>query len=469
MSFPIVDIHFHPTLKPFGHSHDPKENSSDAQSVACIWHSDPPSAIDELDENVLGFPPYREADFTTLVNGKVNIGVISLYPIETGFVHPQLFKPESKELIDLITLFGRERVAYLQSAEYNYFEDLNSENQFLSSLHNIIPKNGTSKYVLASSGVQLASQTNETLRIIVSIEGAHVFCNGHDVEDQTAWADVDKRIETVKNWKYPPFFITLCHHFYNGLASHAKSLFIKVLGTELLDQSRGLDQPVNGQKYITDTGYKVIDYLYSTANGKRILIDVKHMCKKTRLEFYAYRKGKYDSIPLISSHGALVNFYNQNINLDIDDINEIYNSNGLIGIELDQRVIGYNDQHKLNRFWNWLLNIFRSTDKKNLVWAEYFWKNVLAIAERCYELDQNVDPWKIICLGTDFDGIINPLNGFRRSTDLQALSSSLLEYVNDYWEKGNGKIPKNHLGMTAEDVVGNIMYKNAYDFIVKNY
>jgi len=466
MSPPIVDIHFHPTLKPFGHSHDPKENISDAQSVACIWHSDPPTAIDELDENVLGFPPYREADFTTLVNGKVNIGVVSLYPIETGFVHPQLFKLESKELIDLITLFGRERVAYLQSAEYNYFEDLNRENQFLTSLHNTIPKNGVNKYVMISSGAELVSNANETLRIIVSIEGVHVFCNGHNVEDQTAWADVDKRIEVVKNWKYPPFFITLCHHFYNGLASHAKSLFIKVLGTDLLDQSRGLDQPVEDEKYITTTGYKVIDHLYSTANGRRILIDVKHMCKNTRLEFYAYRKGKYDSIPLISSHGALINFYNENINLDIDDINEIYNSNGLIGIELDQRVLGYN---KRNRFWNWLLSIFRSADKKNLVWAEYFWKNILAIAEHCYELDQNADPWKIICLGSDFDGIINPLNKFRTSTDLQALSECILKNLIDYWASGKSKIPINHLGIDAHTVVYNIMYKNAKEFITKNY
>lgn len=469
MSTPITDIHLHPTLKPYGHSFYQNENKNDLLSSACIWHPDPPTNLDELEENILGFPPYRECDFTTMVNGRVNIAVVSLYPMETGFVNPQLFKSESKELIDMITLFGRDRIAYLQSAGYNYFSDLNNEYNYLLTLNKKNPINGIHQYELLTSGAALATPTTN-VQVLISIEGAHVFCNGHNVEDPDAWTKVEERIEFIKkNWEFPPFFITFCHHFYNGLASHAQSLFIKVAGKDLLDQSYKLNQPIENGKYISTTGYKVIDLLYSQQNGKRILIDIKHMAKNTRHEFYAYRKGKYDSIPLICSHGALIDFYSQDINLNPEDIKEIYHSEGLIGIELDQRILGYNQQQEKNRFWNWLTSIFRSRKSNDLLWAEYFWKNIMAIAEQCYDLNVNTDPWKLICLGSDFDGIINPLNKFRTSTDLQALSECILKNLIDYWGSGRSKIPANHLGIDAHTVVYNIMYKNAKEFIIKNY
>jgi hypothetical protein len=469
MTTPVADIHLHPTMKPYGHSFYPNENITDLRSSACIWHPDPPSELAELEENVLGFPPYRECDFTTMVSGRINVAVAALYPVETGFVNPTIFKPESKALMDMITLFGRERIEDLQSAGFNYYHDVNQEYNYLKALNGRVPINGVHQYEMIADGKALVTPSTN-IRVLVSIEGAHAFCNGTRVEDDGNWTGLSQRIEAVKNWDFPPFFITFCHHFYNGLASHAQSLFIKVLGKPLLDQTHMMDQPVSGSNYITPRGYEVIDQLYSTKNGKRILIDIKHMAKNTRAEFYAYRKTKqYDIIPLISSHSGLFDFYGENINLNVDDIKTIFLSKGLIGIELDQRIIGYNQQQGKNRFWNWFAGIFRSRKSNDMLWAEYFWKNIIAIAEQCYDLNPNADPWKIICLGSDFDGIINPLNKFRTSAHLQALAESLLKYLTTYWLSNNNKIPVNHLGIDAHSVVYHIMYKNACDFIEINY
>ncbi len=465
----ITDIHFHPTLKPFGNSLTPGTKTDDVNSIGCIWHSDPPDADDELAENILGFAAYRESDFSTLVSGNVSVGVVALYPVETGFVHPEIFKPEAKELIEMVTLLGNDCIDFLRSSSYNYFEYLKREYNYLLSLDGKIPIQGSQKYVMVRSGSDLIAKNNESLKIIVSIEGAHVFCEGKDVKNDVAWKNLEANVKEVKAWKYPPFFITFCHHFYNSLASHARSLFIDVLGKNLLNQSDGMDHPLENGKYITQRGYQLIDLLYTTDNGKRILIDIKHMAKETRKEFYVYHRTKYPSVPIIFSHGATTTFYNQNINLDSDDIKEIFLSKGLIGIELDQRILGYNDQHKDNRFWNWLLDIFRSSAKKDFLWAEYYWKNILLIAEACYELNPNDDPWKIICVGSDLDGIINPLNRFRRSDKLQNLAASLLKYLNQYWASGKNKIPIIHKGTPAPDVIDHIFHKNAYDFIVNNY
>ncbi|MCE2995868.1 MAG: hypothetical protein ACK5RG_22115 [Cyclobacteriaceae bacterium] len=44
---------------------------------------------------------------------------------------------------------------------------------------------------------------------------------------------------------------------------------------------------------------------------------------------------------------------------------------------------------------------------------------------------------KIICLCSDLDCVINPLNQFRTATDYQQLSDGLLLQVQDYWSSSS--------------------------------
>jgi hypothetical protein len=93
----------------------------------------------------------------------------------------------------------------------------------------------------------------------------------------------------------------------------------------------------------------------------------------------------------------------------------------------------------------------------------------LFVAEQCYALDSSKNPWQMICLGSDLDGVINPLNKFRTASDFQNLADALFQYVQEYWSSGNSIIPKNHINLDAHDVVYKIMYSNALNFIIKNY
>jgi microsomal dipeptidase-like Zn-dependent dipeptidase len=405
------------------------------------------------------------------MKGGVNVAVVSLYPIEKGFVLPTLLPSLSRYTVNWISMFGRKRVDDIKSKDFSYFKDLIQEYEFLKSLNKIVPVNGKSQYNIVKNGADLVNALpNEALNIIVSIEGAHVFCDGNDVTKSDGWSNVEANVKAVKGWEFPPFFITLNHHFYNGLASHAQSLFVRVLGKDLFDQVNGMEKPIENGKFISALGLKVIDLLYQTDNGKRILVDIKHMAKGTRQEFYAYRRSKqYDNIPIISSHGAVDSFYNHPINLSKDDLTEIYNSNGIFGIELDQRVLGYNDGERGKRFSNWFKNAFKGDKTTDVIWSEYFWKNIQVVAEHCYSLNPNDNPWKMICLGSDLDGIINPLNKFRTAADFQNLANALLKDIQAYWDSGRSIIPAKHLGMDAHDVVYQIMYANALNFIKANY
>jgi hypothetical protein len=472
-STPIIDIHSHATLKPYGNSFYPNQNPKLDRDSACIWTQDKEHNLDTKHENLVGISRYRQSDFKSNINGQIKIVMISLYPPEIGFFKTRPNFPDRLERLigQYASLFGYDRIDYLMDKgpiPYNYFDDLNKEYQYLKLLDNQKAFGGSHIYNLISNATQLNTVSN--LLVIPTIEGAHVFCNGTDVKNPENWKNLDQRVKEVKAWDHPPIFITLAHHFYNGLCTHAESL-TGMIG-KLLDQSYGMrieGKPFSDhEKAISPFGYQLIDLLLKKDNGRRILIDVKHMSIEARKAYYKHLDDKYknDNIPIICSHGAVDRFYNYDINMNCEmDIKRIYQSNGLIGLEMDQRILGYNH----NRFIKWIKAPFRRKSKNEFIQAGYFWQNLIEIAEYAYQNGFKDDPWKCICSGSDFDGIINPLNDYRSTEKLPDLYRYLIEYLNIYWQNNNSIIQKNHNGWNSENVIYRIMYKNAYEFIERNY
>ncbi|MEJ7673852.1 MAG: hypothetical protein WKF59_14430 [Chitinophagaceae bacterium] len=211
-----------------------------------------------------------------------------------------------------------------------------------------------------------------TICIILSIEGAHNLSgqvpnmaflrrdqlrnHSNDPDDFTTLIEYVNNINTMKKWDFVPFSISLNHHCWNGLGGQAQSL-MKLIGT-IVSQSEGLNEGLKG------LGEEVVDLLLKTTNGPRILIDVKHMSPRCRKDFYAFIKTKYwsksDKFPLICSHTGVVskrrtldaliaqddnaelrdstNYLHENsINLCEEDILIIAETNGLIGLQLDEK------------------------------------------------------------------------------------------------------------------------------------
>ncbi|WP_284653532.1 membrane dipeptidase [Flavobacterium terrisoli] len=469
-STPIIDIHIHPTLKPFGNSFYDNTNPRLVNDASCIWAVDRATEVDKTIENTLGISRYRQSDFKTLVQGQVKVCIVSLYPVEKQFI--KLKNPNLRFAQDFLaqfaSLLGKKRIDVITHESFNYFEDLKKEHHYLTTLNNQAATGGSHFYTLVQNNESLKIETN--LLVIPSIEGCHCFCEGNNTQDINNWKNLDLNVLHVKNWDSPPMFVTMAHHFYNGLCTHAKSLF--ETSGKLLDQSHGMRDyninPTDGLPPISEIGYKLIDSLLSQANGKRILIDVKHMSKEARNAFYQYlEKEEYinEKIPVICSHGALNIDTEYEINLNFEDIRKIYKTKGLIGIEIDQRILGYNEK----RFKKWLGRIFKGNQKECYEDAFYFWRQIINIAEYAYKNNLSEDPWECICLGSDYDGVINPLNRYRDASTLSVLYQNLIIYLEKYWEKDNPVIPKNHSGKEATDVIYNIMYKNAYSFIERYY
>ncbi|HEY0045158.1 MAG TPA: membrane dipeptidase [Flavobacterium sp.] len=467
-STPIIDLHVHSSLKPYGNSFYSNTKIYDYTDPACIWFNDRRARTDNLFEEILGICRYRQSDFLSLALGQIKIAFVSLYPVEKEFFDIRdgnFMKRFEILLAEFASMLGKKRISNIREHNFDYFKDLCKEYSFLRRLHGEdIPVGG---YYMPQSAAHLTQKAN--LLIIPSIEGCHALCNGKDPRNPSAWDSIEDNIAVIKSWPSPPLFVTFAHHFYNGLCTHAKSLFN--MSGKLLDQEFGMREHKwehsDGLPPISTIGKKVLQLLLSRTNGRRILIDVKHMSLEARREYYKMLANEYSSenIPVIWSHGALnLNNDKCEINMFLDtDVSVIYKTSGLIGIEMDQRILGYDN----NRFWKKLRSILRPRHKAYYE-AAYFWKQVITIAEYAYTTGYD-DPWECIALGSDYDGIINPLNSYPDASSLSILYQYLVVYLTEYWEGPSPVIPKKISGPDAADIVYRIMYKNAFEFINKHY
>ena len=384
-----------------------------------------------------------------------------------------MLKSFERAIAVFVSGVGKERINQIRSDGYNYFEDLKSEYRYLLEWNG---KNaGGRTYRLCSMKSDLESDTQNVVKIIVTIEGAHALCSGTDTENPDNWIGVEDRIDEIKAWDFPPLFITLAHHFYNGICTHAKSLF--GAPGKLLDQDRGCRdydfKPNDGLNAISQLGIRVIDKLLETGEGKRrIHLDVKHMSKEARSELYRYLKERYPEeyiqkkIPIIFSHGAVslakTGFYRHQINLEPElDLSEVYATDGMVGIELDQRILGYRNYH--TKTW---IDALKGARENQRIEAKYIWNQIQAIAEYAYSVDQSWDPWRCICIGSDLDGIINPLDRYRNIRRYPILQEHLTHHLDAYWKHSASVIPRNHHG-TPGEVIGRIMKGNLHEFILR--
>ena len=227
---------------------------------------------------------------------------------------------------------------------------------------------------------------------------------------------------------------------------------------------------------VTPLGFKVIDALLSKNNGKRIHIDIKHMNVKSRNEYYQHLSSNYanEDIPIIVSHGAVSGkdnaidnnntgkrFTTGDINFYDNELLKIEASNGVFGIQLDERRI----IHKKDR------GIFKNTNigkKKMLrVRSEFVWRQIEHIA---LILDaKNKDAWNTQCLGTDFDGIVDPLNGWWTARELGFIDSYLEIHATTFLNSAKGKALKKKNKLRAEEIIAKFMYLNAEAFMQRYF
>lgn len=470
----FADIHCHPTMKAYGHSFPGLENSKNPNKSNSIWYYDPPNIFEKLIDLVGGLVKYRQSNFSAMGFGNTGIVFASLYPVERGFFDNKLGTGDFNDMIlNFVTSIGKKRINEVQSVT-DYFPDLEGEYNFLKQLDGKVVKladRANYKYILARNANDVETILNEdvvsdnkvnSIAVILTIEGAHAFGTG--IKPQSNPANRDKvlvNVDLVKNWTHRPVFITFAHHFYNELCGHAESLsgIVKKAASQQFGLNTGF----------TALGLEVADKLLDNANNKRILIDIKHMSRASRLEYFNLLDTKYSGqdIPVIASHAAVFGneqdkhlFLNSDINLFDDEIIRIGRTNGLFGIQLDERRIAAPGDFTLKKT--------HGIERRKVLFhsSVLVWRQIQHIAEL---LDsQGLFAWGIQSMGSDYDGIIDPLNGYWTAENYPTLADYLLMQANNYMDAG-GKNLSNPLNrIDPEEIVNRVMGDNAFTFL-KNY
>ncbi|MEO0555558.1 MAG: hypothetical protein AAF149_20305 [Bacteroidota bacterium] len=301
----------------------------------------------------------------------------------------------------------------------------------------------------------------DTVIVIPTIEGMNVL----SMSNQACPVSDDLLIERIKELKKmdpPIFFITLAHHFNNNICAHAHSLPKIALFNP--DQTKNMnhmgESPHNG---INALGIAAIKEMLEIEEGEdgfltdraikewRIHVDVKHMSASARLEYYEKIIRPYNNnlkndgkkIPIIASHmgysgrerlkeqilnynseenlSSTNGFNNWNINLCDEDVQEIVASEGLIGLTLDERILG--QQSKIG------LGCKKPKNKEELiVLVERTLKSILLAAKKINKhkyLKTEFTVWNTLCIGTDHDGYIDPIDDYPTVAEFPEFSKDL--------------------------------------------
>jgi len=481
----------------------------------------------------------------------------SFVPLERGFPKQKLIK----DVAPKITRLDRAFMTAIAESRISYWNLLQLELDYgLSSFKTMFPN------------YQLLNENKPTpdpgkTGIVFSVEGGHAFLK----ETGSASENLILLKKRAKQEGFCLLYSILTHLTRIDEVNGQQELATFSYGMKMIKDK--VFHP--RQKGISQEGLRFIDAAYSVREQLApMLIDIKHMSLYSRKQFYAYRKehpelinlngNNFKTIPIIGSHCGVTGiswkkfadevlsaekegdavavriarpkagnnprkawFNPWSINLFDEDILTIVESGGLIGISVDQRVLGFEsllgkvtgstfklfgeeylskeefeelgvevdelaermsahveavkDEQVLSDQAKEALFIGEQEFNKRLH-TYYFCYNLLHILNVAFqhycELNQGDDndaidkAWSHVCIGSDFDGLIDPINSFRNITEWKDFERRLkkhLEDARDYYvkERNNIHLPIKGKKKDISEYINQLLFTNGKNFVQK--
>jgi hypothetical protein len=420
--------------------------------------------------------------FYDFAAGNTRVVVDSLYPIEKHWYKfrkmPSYIVGQKarEEIIQAVFGIERKRLHQLTGAS-SYFDELREAYYFLLNGQGNSP-DGRFKYKLVNnfgSLQHIIENEPDTMAVLLSVEGAHSLDAGCPCSDRLSDKQLKQllsnNINEMKSWEFTPLYMNLAHHYWNRLCGHARS--IKPPLHLIFNQEQGLDLPIQ------DLGWSVIEELLSQKNGSRIFVDVKHMSALGRKEYYEYinkhnRQYPEDKIPVICSHTAVSGyntmldlmrvpdnkrkfkgsyFNNWSINLCDEDIYNICESGGVIGIMMDKGLLCSPDKVKQIR-------TISDVEKKKESFIKVILDNLFGIIRAV----RKKETWDRIVIGSDYDGMITHFDCYENASRLPEVKNDLISYLKKY-----GYHEELWYGYSPEELMQKIFTGNVMMFLEKYF
>jgi microsomal dipeptidase-like Zn-dependent dipeptidase len=517
---PGFDFHCHPTLKPRfvkkGEEPSPWVFLDVKYKVGKVFGNEVKISINKLVNEVLN----SQSNLSQLC-GRVNLIGLILHAPESNIGRGLL---ERKMVSDgKLDLLNAAKLKVIQKGDH-YFKWMKEELEFLKN--NLTPPADViglpagAQFKILNSAAGFNEHDLNTVHGFIVVEGLHCFFNNPD--SINAFDEFHKNFNSFIA-ENKVFAVNITHLQSMPFSNHAS-------GMQFLNE--GYFFPTKNS--ISDRGVDVIDHIYSN----NILIDIKHMSFIARTRFYALRSEKGYTQPIICTHAGLTGisvndrlkylrnkveakgevwqvnhlkklghvphaaFNMTSINLYDEDIVQILMSDGLIGISLDQRILGFPTEHIAYK-WNGFpydnefisrfetaaffgpgnpANLPENADADNtlsgddamnqeqftdLVHAHYFMNHVIHILKVAKEAGIGYDKAKtMICLGSDFDGLINAIDCCKDCTQFEDFKDTLRRITDNnlFWQ--NTGFSKNDIDMN--ELLELIFYRNGVNFVMKH-
>ncbi len=535
---PFIDIHCHPDIKTF------LSADNESRRPNCWPKLNLNRLFQLIDRVLLDNSLGSQSSLSQLNNVRGTIALPGLYALETAMVNG-----------DFINLLGfnvnlKTIACKLQQTNNNIIDCdlLNRISSPQSSYFSLFKETRTHllNSITINPGYNLMNNIEDydagMLNLIFNIEGGHNLFDS--TSDSSRYGDVISRLSYLKS-EHRYLYMSLAHVERNPLCTHA-------YGMKILHHNDFM--PVDCG--ITPLVKEVIKEALSQPN--RILIDIKHMSLEARKQYYNILESDYNSegIPILISHGGVTgvswdnkpvscrkkyrewmkvryfkpkglmgtNFNPWSINLYDEEIKKIVESDGLIGLNLDERILGakqkkraerveYFSPEEFNRS-DFGLQFFRSIFA--LDWYEVPSQEELNTSEIRIQvieilrdiimnpdiirdidgLNQRIDVlysrlqritvpisdkgikhlcnnilhivkvagndgWRHISIGSDFDGLIDPVDSCRDATEYDRLAQNLESWLPDMAEHIPGLPSITNIDQKVHD----IMSGNAYRFL----
>ncbi len=538
----FADLHCHPGFYTFNRMRNHPQMEDDPHKFH-PWHQ-LASNLEHMRQGRRA-AEYSQCNMAQLAHGGARLVFASITPIERGFFQGAKdelgnFVPELVKLVSGVTVaqsathaiggepfeaarklmavarnrgpvramlqraflkYGMPRVRFFLSEDYDYWEEFEHEYAFFLSRsgqqtsveyrhggrdgRRVEQVDGRYRMVDAAETLtEILEGDEEEVALLMSIEGGHVFSMGPDGKRVDS-AVIFERIDKLKALPYPIFYLTLAHHFDNGLCGHAHSLIDAA--NLVMDQEPRMHE---GFERDEDLGLRVVRELLDVdeeledRGGRRILIDTRHMSPRTRQEYYdevvrpynerhagrpKAERERFPKIPVITSHSAYSGvltleelvangpleddnwqrnpFYAWGINPCAEDIQIVHSSEGLFGLSFDQRIVGVAPRQKVH----------------DSQWPHIMLNQIFAVVDVIMQDDRLAAAerrtiWDRICIGTDFDGMIDPVTRYPTAIDLSTFADDLRELL---WQHRHTRMIDD---IGVDELVEKIAWRNAYDF-----
>ncbi len=511
---PFFDFHCHPGLKP---------TFSDQQTAISPWlfieaklavFKDVTISINALFNEVLN----SQSCLGQLYTGDVKLFGIALHSPEANMAKGLL----EKKLVNkgAIALMNRRRLELIQDSNH-YFQFLNEDLNRLTKSKSPAKLKGAVLKIIKNSGDFIENNPNTIYGFLI-VEGLHCFFGEQSAIDMKAVFSANFENFTNDN---AVLAINVCHiqqnpfcnHAYgiqfinsrlffptrNGISTWGREVITRMVEKKILVDIKHMSllsrwqlysmlrDPTDSDKYIAPiicthaglTGLSIRDrvkYLLRTPEDVGVVYEV------------VYLKPKSPYIDGVYFNCSSINLYNE-------DIEVILLSGGLIGLSFDQRILGFADENILRDVtiphdveyiseleadfflgpnpsilpgWTDDDKIWSSEDFENLdpafdiILHPLFFLNqvihILTVAKNnpLIGVQKAVQQ---ICLGSDYDGLINSIDNCKQVDKLDTFKTLVLNKLPGILHKAG--LDKD--GINIPELVENLFYNNGKNFVLK--